>query len=357
MLQPKVQRFLVAFFNSIVLSTAFLACGFAKASSLLPRSRPLTAANLNARWLLNELTMIRDAARSKVGGIQTKICRPSWATHYKHRNGYHFRSKGRAKSDIFAGEGRAGSAEEKRTCAEKARRFNRQQQLARRTNQLAECEVYKDALSRDGCRTGLFDMGDARTPFAVGELLEAGYLRDTGFVANAAARWERVAGERTKRDPRVPKDKVELEDICGEVCTDDVKVSELPIHKLYHDLVAALETVILHLLEQTPDNDMPILHIVFSDRDGNTSHAWWQCICHWKAHASHKFEAVLISYLVSSVEPGEQPSHPYEIQVRQPTRLGWQGFNADVFRSVALHLAQQIIGCSADIHNVATAKY
>ena len=135
--------------------------------------------------------------------------------------------------------------------------------------------------------------------------------------------------------------KVELEDICGEVCTDDVKVSERPIHKLYHDLVAALETVILHLLEQTPDNDMPILHIVFSDRDGNTSHAWWQCICHWKAHASHKFEAVLMSYLVSSVEPGEQPSHPYEIQVRQPTRLGWQGFNADVFRSVALHLALQ----------------
>ena len=76
------------------------------------------------------------------------------------------------------------------------------------TNQLAECEVYKDAFSRDGCRTGLFDMGDARPPFAVGELLEAGYLRDTGFVPNAAARRERVAGERTKRDPRVPKDKV-----------------------------------------------------------------------------------------------------------------------------------------------------
>ena len=149
---------------------------------------------------------------------------------------------------------------------------------------------------------------------------------------------------------------VQLEDICGEVCTDDVKVSELPIHNLYHDLVAALESVILNLLEQSPDNDMPLLHIVFSDRTGNTSHAWWQCICHWKAHAAHKFEAVLISYLVCSVEPGEQPSHPYEIQVRQPTRLGWQGFDADVFRSVAFRMAQQHVGCSFDIHSVATAR-
>ena len=41
MLQPKVLRFLVAFFNSIVLSTAFLECGFAKASSWLPRQDKL----------------------------------------------------------------------------------------------------------------------------------------------------------------------------------------------------------------------------------------------------------------------------------------------------------------------------
>ena len=154
----------------------------------------------------------------------------------------------------------------------------------------------------------------------------------------------------------MPKDAIPVEDMCGELCSDAINVSELLMHKLYRELVEALELVILHLLQQSPANDMPVLHIEFSDRAGNISHAWWQCICYWKAHAGHQFDAVLMSYLVCSLEPGEQPSHPYEIQVRQPTRLGWQGFDADVFRSVAFRLANQHRGCSFVINSVAIAR-
>ena len=359
MLQPKVQRFLVAFFNSIVLSTAFLECGFAKSSSWLPRrSRPLSVAHLNSKWLLSELTMIRDAAQSKLSAGR-RLCRPSWATPLSKRNGYHFWSKGKGQDALaahMAGESLAPSADEKKKWAERARRFNRQQSLTRRINQLAEREGYKDALSRSSCRDGLFDMGDARTAFGVGELCDAGYEQDTAFVTKSAGRWERKAGDHCKRDPRVPRDTIPVEDVCGELCSDNVKISELPIHKLCKELVGALELIMLHLLEQSPDNDMPIIHLEFADRAGNISNEWWQCICYWKPHAGHKFEAVLISYLISSLEPGGQLAHPYEIQVKQPTRLGWQGFDADVFRSVAFRMARQYVGCSFVINSVATAR-